>query len=100
MKHNIASATFCSVDFFSDTTHGVCNLQPHRHPHFHSTRNVKLDFSKFDGLNCIFKSDEFFDYYSTHDAQRITIAAIHMEKDVVPWFQMMTKPTLSNPGPN
>ncbi|KAE9612033.1 hypothetical protein Lal_00048864 [Lupinus albus] len=55
---------------------------------------VKLDFPKFDGsevLNWIFKAEQFFNYYSTPDHHRITIASIHMEKDVVPWFQIMTR---------
>ncbi|XP_058746820.1 uncharacterized protein LOC131619773 [Vicia villosa] len=36
-------------------------------------------------------NEQFFDYYSTSDNHRLTIAAVHMEKDVVPWFQMMTR---------
>lgn len=57
-------------------------------------RNVKLDFPRFDGsdvLHWIFKAEQFFEYYSTPDAQRLTIAAVHMEKDVVPWFQMRAR---------
>ncbi|MCH95963.1 hypothetical protein A2U01_0016946, partial [Trifolium medium] len=58
------------------------------------TRNVKLDFPRFDGsevLNWIFKAEQFFEYYSTPDVHRLTIAAVHMEKDAVPWFQMMAR---------
>jgi len=57
-------------------------------------RNVKLDFPRFNGsevLQWIFKAEQFFDYYNTADAQRLTIAAIHMEKEVVPWFQMTNR---------
>lgn len=57
-------------------------------------RNVKLDFPRFDGtevLNWIFKVEQFFDYYSTPDNQRLTIAAVHLDKDVVPWYQMITR---------
>ncbi|XP_020233863.1 uncharacterized protein LOC109813966 [Cajanus cajan] len=57
-------------------------------------RNIKLDFPKFDGTNVlqwIFKAEQFFGYYSTPELQRLTIVAIHLEKDVVPWFQMMQK---------
>lgn len=57
-------------------------------------RNVKLDFPRFDGsdvVNWIFKAEQFFDYYSTPDAQRLTIAAVHLDKEVVPWFQMMNR---------
>jgi hypothetical protein len=56
-------------------------------------RNIKLDFPRFDGsdvLNWIFKDEQFFDYYDTLDNHRLTIAVVHMEKDVVPWFQMIT----------
>jgi len=42
----------------------------------------------------IFKAEQFFDYYGTADEDRLTIAAIHMEEDVVPWFQMIQR---SNP---
>nr|KYP47443.1 hypothetical protein KK1_030902 [Cajanus cajan] len=54
-------------------------------------RNVKLDFPKFDGsevLQWIFKAKQFFDYYKTTDEQRLLIASVHLEKEVVPWFQM------------
>ncbi|XP_019431527.1 PREDICTED: uncharacterized protein LOC109338693 [Lupinus angustifolius] len=39
----------------------------------------------------IFKAEQFFDYYSTLDNQRLIIDAVHMEKDVVPWFQMLSR---------
>jgi len=63
-------------------------------------RNVKLDFPKFNGSDVmawIFKAEQFFDYYGTADEDRLTIAAIHMEEDVVPWFQMIqrTNPFMS-----
>ncbi|KAJ1397503.1 Aspartic peptidase domain superfamily [Sesbania bispinosa] len=54
--------------------------------------SVKLDFPCFDGadvLQWIFKAEQFFNYYNTPDDQRLTIAAIHLDKEVVPWFQMM-----------
>lgn len=55
-------------------------------------RNVKLDFSRFDGTNVlewIFRAEQFFDYHNTPDVGRLTIASIHMDKEVVPWYQMM-----------
>ncbi|XP_019417272.1 PREDICTED: uncharacterized protein LOC109328313 [Lupinus angustifolius] len=58
------------------------------------TRNVKLDFPRFDGintLNWIFKANQFFEYYNTPDIDRITIAAVHMEGDVIPWFQLLNR---------
>jgi len=75
----------------------IANLQsgsenPSSRPSF-QVRNVKLDFPRFDGsdvLQWIFRAEQFFNYYNTSDEQRLTIAAVHMEKDVVPWFQMMS----------
>ena len=57
-------------------------------------RQVKLDFPRFDGtdpLNWIFRAEQFFSYYDTPDPQRLTIAAVHMEGSVIPWFQMLQK---------
>ncbi|WVY92276.1 hypothetical protein V8G54_037790 [Vigna mungo] len=57
-------------------------------------RNVKIDFPRFDGadvLQWIFKAEHFFGYYHTPDDQRLTIAAIHLDKEVVPWFQMQMR---------
>ena len=56
--------------------------------------SVKLDFPRFDGsevLQWIFKAKPLFDYYHTPEDQRLTILAIQMVKDVVPWFQMILK---------
>lgn len=50
-------------------------------------RSVKLDFSRFDGsdvLQWIFKAEQFFNYYNTPDEHCLTIAAIHLDKEVVP----------------
>lgn len=57
-------------------------------------RNIKLDFPRFDGsevTNWIFKAEQFFYFYETPDHHRLTIAAVHMEKAVVPWFQMISR---------
>ncbi|KAF1861749.1 hypothetical protein Lal_00026179 [Lupinus albus] len=59
-------------------------------------RAMKLDFPKFDGtntLNWIFKANQFFEYYNTPDLDRIMIATVHMEGDVIPWFQLLHKHT-------
>ncbi|KAF7838882.1 Ty3/gypsy retrotransposon protein [Senna tora] len=56
--------------------------------------SVKLDFPRFNGfepLHWLFKVERFFAYYETPDDQRVTIAAVHFEGVVVPWFQMMSK---------
>lgn len=58
------------------------------------TKNVKIDFPRFDGTepsDWIFKAEQFFEYYATSDDQRMTIASVHMDGTVVPWFQMMRK---------
>lgn len=60
----------------------------------HQVHNIKLDFPRFDGtdvLQWIFKAEKLFDYYNTPDEHRLAIAAVHLEKEVVPWFQMMTR---------
>ena len=59
-------------------------------------RNVKLDFPRFDGskvLQWILKAEHFFNYYNTLDPQHLMIATIHIEKEVVPWFQMTNRAT-------
>lgn len=66
--------------------------QASHHPF--QVRHIKLDFPRFDGsevMNWIFRAEQFFDYYETPDNHRLTIAAVHMEKHVVPWFQMISK---------
>ncbi|XP_014499673.1 uncharacterized protein LOC106760763 [Vigna radiata var. radiata] len=42
-------------------------------------------------LQWIFKAKQFFEYYDTPDEQRLTITAIHFEKEVVSWYQMMQR---------
>jgi hypothetical protein len=57
-------------------------------------RYVKLDFPRFDGknvLNWIFKAEQFFDYHNTSDVDRLVIASVHLDHDVVPWFQMIQR---------
>lgn len=60
--------------------------------HVFQVKNVKLEFPRFDGtvvLDWFFKAEQFFDYYGTPDEDCNTITSIHMDKDVVPWFQML-----------
>jgi len=57
-------------------------------------RNIKLDFPRFDGSNVlhwIFRAEQFFNYYNTPDEQRLTIASIHLDKEVVPWYQTQVR---------
>lgn len=74
----------------SSSSHGGSNSvkQPFQ------VRNVKLDFPHFDGSNVaewIFKAEQFFDYYATSNVDRLTIASVHLDHNVVPWFQMMQR---------
>jgi hypothetical protein len=67
----------------------------HNRPPF-QVRNVKLKFPRFDGSNVhewIFRAEQFFGYYDTPDNDRLTIASVHLDKDVVPWFQMVQRTT-------
>ncbi|KAJ1376507.1 Retrotransposon gag domain [Sesbania bispinosa] len=58
-------------------------------------KNISLGFPHFDGstpvLEWIFKADKFFNYHNTLDSDRVEIASMHFEKEVVPWFQMLQK---------
>ncbi|MCI34764.1 hypothetical protein A2U01_0055985, partial [Trifolium medium] len=57
-------------------------------------RSVKLDFPRFDGkevLNWIFKAEQFFEYHNTPDEDRLMISSVHLDQDVVPWFQMIQR---------
>lgn len=67
--------------------------QPTQKPAF-QVRSIKFDFPRFGGNNVvgwIFKAEQFFDYYATPDTECITIALVHLDQDIVPWFQMMQK---------
>nr|KYP48653.1 Transposon Ty3-I Gag-Pol polyprotein [Cajanus cajan] len=61
---------------------------------FH-VKDISLGFPHFDGhtpvLEWIFKAEKFFNYHHTPDADRVDIAAIHFEKEVIPWFQMLQR---------
>jgi len=51
-------------------------------------RDISLGFPHFDGntpvLEWIFKAEKFFNYHNTPDLDRVDIASIHFEKDVIP----------------
>ncbi|KAJ1443189.1 Chromo-like domain superfamily [Sesbania bispinosa] len=58
-------------------------------------KDISLGFPHFDCstpvLEWIFKADKFFNYHNTPDSDRVEIASMHFEKEVVPWFQMLQK---------
>ncbi|GAU23503.1 hypothetical protein TSUD_39820 [Trifolium subterraneum] len=74
----------------TESAHDGSNSYSSRPPF--QVRNVKLEFPWFDGkhaIEWIFKAEQFFEYYGTPDADRLTIAAVHLDQTVVPWYQMM-----------
>ncbi|XP_028776266.1 uncharacterized protein LOC114733022 [Neltuma alba] len=64
-------------------------------PYVHTVgKQIKVDFPRFDGsdaLNWIFKAEQYFKYYEMTDAQKLVIASVHMEGEVLPWFQMLER---------
>jgi len=52
-----------------------------------------LGFPHFDGttpvLEWIFKVEKFFNYHRTPETERVDIASIHFEKEMISWFQML-----------
>ncbi|XP_057425934.1 uncharacterized protein LOC130719329 [Lotus japonicus] len=76
------------------SSHGASSSGKDQQRNSFQVRSVKLDFPRFDGKNVmdwIFKAEQFFDYYGTSDADRLVIASVHLDQDVVPWFQMIQK---------
>lgn len=67
-------------------------------------KDISLGFPHFDGqssvLVWIFKAEKFFNYHHTPDAEIVDIAAMHFEKDVVPWFQMLQRLSAVKHGQN
>ncbi|MCI28507.1 hypothetical protein A2U01_0049708, partial [Trifolium medium] len=54
--------------------------------------SVKLEFPRFDdshALEWIFRANQFFDYCDTPDPERLTIASVHFDQTVIPWYQML-----------
>ncbi|XP_028758775.1 uncharacterized protein LOC114717745 [Neltuma alba] len=65
--------------------------------HSGSAKTIKLDFPKFSGVDpttWIFRAEQYFEYYHTPDIQKIIIASVNFEGEVVPWFQMQQKARL------
>ncbi|MCI38588.1 hypothetical protein A2U01_0059816, partial [Trifolium medium] len=48
-------------------------------------------------LEWLFKANQFFEYYNTADPERLTIASVHFDQSVIPWYQMLhrARPFLS-----
>lgn len=72
--------------------HGGSNSNYQKAPF--QVRNVKLEFTRFDGkdaLEWIFKVEQFIEYYETPDIDRLTITDVHLDQEVISWFQMMQR---------
>ena len=57
-------------------------------------RGLKLDFPRFDGTNVlhwIFQSEQFFELYQVPEDQKVVVAGVHFEPNVLPWFQMVKR---------
>lgn len=81
----------------------MANLESHPHsptsssaiPHTAFPSNpycIKLEVSHFDGsdpLVWIFKITQFFEYQSTPNHERLTIASFYMDNHALTWFQWM-----------
>lgn len=77
----------------ASSPHGIPNSTLNMRGDF-QVRPIKLDFPRFDGSNVIgwiFKAEQFFDYHKTPDQERLIIASVHLDHDIVPWFQMMQR---------
>ena len=69
----------------SNTTHIFKTINPHK---------MKLDVPRFDGSDpssWVFKITQFFEYHSTPDSERLTIASFYMEGSALTWFQWMAR---------
>lgn len=79
---------------YTGTFSGVGQTASELHSHQHYSKSVKLDFPRFDGtdaLTWIFKFEQYFKYYDISDPQRLVIAAVHLDGDILPWFQLLEK---------
>ncbi|XP_028802456.1 uncharacterized protein LOC114757550 [Neltuma alba] len=78
---------------FKESTSGIPIVESvnfGQNPH----KTIKVDFPHFDGsdaLDWIFKAERYFKYFEIQDPQRLMIASVHLDGDVLPWFQMMEK---------
>lgn len=64
-----------------------------RHQNF-TSRMTKVDFPKFDGTDLrswLYKCNQFFQLDDIEDAQRVRLAAIHLEGKALLWHQKLMK---------
>jgi len=56
--------------------------------------SMKLDFPRFTGddtMTWLYKAEKFFTLYNIPNEQKVSIASIHFEGKVLPWFQLLEK---------
>lgn len=80
------------------------NVQTHRsddshtrYPNF-SSRMTKVEFPKFDGTDLrswLYKCNQFFQLDNIDDAQKVRLAAIHLEGKALLWHQKFMKKCLN-----
>ncbi|XP_014511566.1 uncharacterized protein LOC106770264 [Vigna radiata var. radiata] len=66
----------------SPVNHTLPSFKPH----------MKLDVPRFDGCDAtgwIFKINQFFEYHSTPEEDRLKVASFYMEGTALSWFQWM-----------
>ena len=62
--------------------------------HLINPPKMKLDVPRFDGFDpsgWVFKITQFFEYHSTPESNRLTIAFFYMEGPALVWFQWMMR---------
>ncbi|XP_077236971.1 uncharacterized protein LOC143878581 isoform X2 [Tasmannia lanceolata] len=65
----------------------------------HHNKFIRMDVPKFDGsdpIGWIFKVEQFFNYYSTSDEQRLLISSFHLEGPALSWYQWAKSNNLIN----
>lgn len=87
-KHDTLAS---KVDSILDRLNQLTSLPPPPSPVSPQHRPpVKLDVPRFDGtdpLGWIFKITQFFDFQSTPDEDRITMASFYMDGPALSWYQ-------------
>lgn len=61
-----------------------------KQPRIVGTRVGIRGFDGRDPLRWIFKINQFFEYHTTPEHERITIASFYMDGRALAWFQWMT----------
>ena len=63
-------------------------------------RGLKVDFPRFNGSNAlqwIYQAEQFFEIYHVPEEQKVPIAGVYFDPDVLPWYQMTRRNSPENP---